>query len=60
MDLIVWTVKDRRLSAILSIHDLNLALRFADFFLFLKNGRVHTFARSVRRDPGGDPWGLWG
>jgi iron complex transport system ATP-binding protein len=43
MDLIVRTVKDRRLSAILSIHDLTLALRFADFFLFLKNGRVHTF-----------------
>jgi iron complex transport system ATP-binding protein len=44
MDLIVRTVKDRGLSAILSIHDLNLALRFADLFLFLKNGRVHTFA----------------
>ena len=54
MDLIVRTVKDRGLSAILSIHDLNLALRFADFFLFLKNGRVHTFGGSNRRYPGGD------
>ncbi len=44
MDLIVRTVKDRGLSAILSLHDLNLALRFADVFLFLKNGRTHTFA----------------
>jgi iron complex transport system ATP-binding protein len=43
MGLITRTVKDQGLSAILSIHDLTLALRFADFFLFLKNGRVHTF-----------------
>lgn len=44
MDLVARTVTERGLSAILAIHDLNLALRFADFFLFLKDGRVHTFA----------------
>jgi iron complex transport system ATP-binding protein len=43
MGLIIHTVKGQGLSAVLSIHDLTLALRFADFFLFLKNGRVHTF-----------------
>jgi iron complex transport system ATP-binding protein len=43
MSLITRTVKGQGLSAILSIHDLNVALRFADFFLLLKNGRVHTF-----------------
>ena len=37
-------VRQRGLSAILSVHDLNLALRFADFFLLLKNGKIHTFA----------------
>lgn len=44
MGLITRTVKGQGLSAILSIHDLNIALRFADRFLFLKHGRVHTFA----------------
>ncbi len=44
MTLITGAVKSRGLSAILAIHDLNLALRFADFFLLLKNGRVHTWA----------------
>jgi len=33
-------VHDRRLIAILSIHDLNDALRFADRLLFLKDGKV--------------------
>ena len=42
--LLVQAVQQRGLSAILSVHDLNLALRFADFFLLLKNGKVHAFA----------------
>ena len=44
MRLLVRAVRQRGLSAILSVHDLNLALRFADFFMLLKNGKVHTFA----------------
>jgi len=44
MRLLGQAVRQRGLSAILSVHDLNLALRFADLFLLLKNGRVHTFA----------------
>ncbi len=43
MHLLGQAVRQRGLSAILSVHDLNLALRFADRFLFLKNGRVHSF-----------------
>jgi len=45
MGLIRWVVREGDLSAVVSIHDLNLALRFADSFLFLKNGCVHTLAR---------------
>jgi iron complex transport system ATP-binding protein len=44
MRLLVRAVRQRGLSAILSVHDLNLALRFADFFLLLKDGKVHAFA----------------
>jgi iron complex transport system ATP-binding protein len=44
MHLLGQAVRQRGLSAILSVHDLNLALRFADRFLLLKNGRVHTLA----------------
>jgi len=35
-------VRDHGLSAVVSIHDLNLALRFADEFLFLKDHKVHA------------------
>ena len=44
MRLLVRAVRQRGLAAILSIHDLNQALRFADFFLLLKDGKVHTLA----------------
>ena len=30
--------------AVVAIHDLNLALRFADLFLFIRNHRVHGIA----------------
>lgn len=33
-------VKEKGISAIVTIHDLNLALRFADKFIFLKNGAI--------------------
>jgi iron complex transport system ATP-binding protein len=35
-------VRSDGLAAVVSIHDLNLALRFADHFLFLKDHRVHA------------------
>ncbi len=49
MELICRVVKDQGLSAILAIHDINLALRFADRLLFLKEGKVYAFVdhRSV-------------
>jgi iron complex transport system ATP-binding protein len=49
MELICRVVEDQGLSAILAIHDINLALRFADRLLFLKEGKVYAFAdrRSV-------------
>jgi len=34
--------REKGLSAIVSMHDINLALRFADSFLFLKDSRVHA------------------
>lgn len=35
-------VKQKHLSAVVAMHDLNLALRFADRLLLLKNHRVHA------------------
>ncbi|MDD5144376.1 ABC transporter ATP-binding protein [Methanoregula sp.] len=34
-------VRDHGIAAIMTMHDLNQALRFADTFIFIKNGRVH-------------------
>jgi len=41
MALVSGTVREQGLSALIAVHDLNLALRFADSFLLLKDGRVH-------------------
>ena len=40
--LISHVVRDHRLCAVISVHDLNLALRLGDSFLLLKDGTVHT------------------
>lgn len=40
LKIIKEVVRDRRMAAIVTMHDLNLALRFADKFLFLKEGSV--------------------
>jgi iron complex transport system ATP-binding protein len=48
LGLIRRIVRSDGLAAVVSIHDLNLALRFADHFLFLKDHRVH--ARVPRRE----------
>jgi len=34
-------VRDHNIAAIMTMHDLNQALRFADTFIFIKNGTVH-------------------
>ena len=44
MGLIRRIVKTQGLSAIIAIHDLNTAVRFADSFLFLKDHRIHAAA----------------
>lgn len=41
LDITRRVVKQRRLTAIVIIHDLNLALRFADKFLLMKDGAVY-------------------
>lgn len=44
MELIRLIVKTRNLSAVIAIHDLNIAVRFADRFIFLKDGLIHGTA----------------
>ncbi len=44
LHLISRAVRDQGLSAVVSIHDLNLAMRLGDAFLLLRGGRVHTIA----------------
>lgn len=39
-------VREQKLTAIVTIHDLNLALRYADKFLAMKDGRVYGFGDS--------------
>ncbi|MGB5158608.1 ABC transporter ATP-binding protein [Desulfobacterium sp. N47] len=43
MGMIRRIVKERELSAVVSIHDLNLALRFADMILMMKHHQVYRF-----------------
>ncbi len=44
MGLIRTVVSDHGLMAVMAIHDLNLAVRFADHFLFLKDHQVYGLA----------------
>jgi iron complex transport system ATP-binding protein len=44
MNLVRHVVSEHGLAAIISVHDLNLALRFADRLLLLKDGVVHTLS----------------
>ena len=43
LDVIEKIVKENNLIALISIHDLNLALRYANKFLMLKSGQVYSF-----------------
>jgi iron complex transport system ATP-binding protein len=47
MGLVRTVVAAQGLTAVIAIHDLNLAVRFADHFLFIKNHRIHEL---VSRD----------
>ncbi len=42
MDILSRVAKQRELSTIVAMHDINTALRFADRFLMLKDGRIHS------------------
>lgn len=44
MGLICRIVATQNLSAVVAIHDLNIAIRFADKFVFLKERRIHAIA----------------
>jgi iron complex transport system ATP-binding protein len=52
MSLIRSVVVDRGLMAVVAIHDLNLAVRFADQFLFIKDHQVHGVAARGDLDAG--------
>ncbi|MBN2085894.1 MAG: ABC transporter ATP-binding protein [Anaerolineales bacterium] len=42
LKLIRQITRDRGIAAVMAMHDLNLALRFADRFLFLKGRKIHA------------------
>ncbi len=46
LSLVQNTVKERGLCAVAVLHDLNLALRYCDRFLFIKDGRLCSFGSS--------------
>ncbi len=45
-------VKQHGIAAVMTMHDLNLALRFTDQFVFMKQGRVHACGRPAEIDAG--------
>ena len=51
MKIITKAVRDYKISAIVSIHDINLAMRFVDYLLMLKNGKVHFLSPKERVTP---------
>lgn len=44
MNIITRAVTDYGISAVVSLHDINLAMRFVDHFLMLKDGKVHVLS----------------
>lgn len=44
LDIITHVVREHAMAAVVTLHDINQALRFADRFLFLKDGTVHAAA----------------
>ncbi|MCS7121948.1 MAG: ABC transporter ATP-binding protein [Archaeoglobaceae archaeon] len=43
MRIVKKAVKEKNVSAIVTVHDLNLALNYAEKILVLKDGKIHTF-----------------
>ena len=42
MEIVSRTVKERKISAVMAIHDLNLAARFSDKLVMLKSGKMYA------------------
>jgi iron complex transport system ATP-binding protein len=42
LSIIVQVVRQHTIAAVMTMHDLNQALRYADRFIFLKDGRIHV------------------
>ena len=51
MHIISNAVRDYEISAIISLHDINLAMRFVDSLLMLKNGKVHFLSSKEKVTP---------
>ncbi|MBF0112373.1 MAG: ABC transporter ATP-binding protein [Desulfamplus sp.] len=51
MSIVRKIVKEHNLSAVVSIHDLNLAFRFADLFLMMKHHKVYSFVHKNEVTP---------
>jgi iron complex transport system ATP-binding protein len=51
MNLVSTVVRAEGVSAVVAIHDLNLALRFADRFLILKDGAIHAMGPKEALNP---------
>jgi iron complex transport system ATP-binding protein len=51
MELIRRIIQTQGLSAVVAIHDLNIAVRFADSFLFLKDRRIHAVSTKENLTP---------
>lgn len=51
MDLVANAVREKGIAALISVHDINLALRYADRFLMLKEGRIHCLSTEDQITP---------
>ena len=51
LDLVHSSVKDNNIAAIISVHDLNMALRYADKFLLLKHNKVYDCVKKNEITP---------
>jgi iron complex transport system ATP-binding protein len=51
MNIITKAVRDYRISAIVALHDINLAIRFVDYFLMLKEGKIRFLAPKGKIEP---------
>ncbi len=46
LELVRQVVREHAVAAVMTLHDLNLALRFADTYLFLKDGLIHAAGKT--------------